>query len=270
MKFITSLSMTLGKYVQGFTIRVGVLACMLCACSVSSFAEEYSNTNIQLFYTANSKVDPISGSGTSDEKLTSFKFEHFGTFKYGDHYFMLDNYHGIAVGGAGAGSFGGDASNQQFTTWMPRLSLGKLSGQKLQFGPVSDISLAARVEYASYGNFQGYGIGPSFDLVIPGFDFVTVRLLWRNTNYNSSSLYLHTAWGTAFDLGGRKAHFDGYFFTTGTDSNGRDLFAEPEFTIDIDPKGSLQGGLRLTHHSYTLGGASYTRDTPQLLLKWNL
>jgi nucleoside-specific outer membrane channel protein Tsx len=248
----------------GAAIGLGILPLTL-------HAEDYSNTNVQLFQTSRSEADPISGTGTTDEKLMSFKFEHFGTFKYGDNYFMLDNYHGENVGGLGAGSFGANTSNQQYATWMPRLSLGKMTGQKFELGPIADVSLAARAEYGSYGSFRAQGFGISVDLKVPTFDFVTVRLLARDTNYNSRHAYIHTAWANTFSVGPLRAHFDGYFFTTATDANGRQFFAEPEVTVDFDAKGTFQGGVRLTHDSYKLtDGSSYSRNSPQLMLKWNL
>lgn len=255
------------------TLRIWLSICAALSasiCSSVSLAEDYSATDVQLLYTTRSKADPVNGTGTSNEKLTSFRFEHYGTFKYGDSYLNFDNYYGENVGGPGAGSFGGNASNQQYATWMPRISLGKLLGEPLQFGPIMDVSLAARVEYASYGNFRAHGFGPSVDLKVPAFDYIQVRYLWRDTNYDKHHGFLHTAWGTAFAAGSRKVHFDGYFWTTATDSNGRRLFAEPDLTIDIDPKGTFQAGLRVTRDTYKLNGASYSRNSPQFILKWNL
>jgi nucleoside-specific outer membrane channel protein Tsx len=252
---------------------LNLMACGLAIAAVSdvAHAEEYSNTNVQLFMTNRSKADAMAGTGTTDERLTSFKFEHYGTFKYGDNYFFLDDYHGKNVGGPSAGSYGGNATDQQFGAWMPRVSIGKLLGQKLEFGPVADISLAARIERGSYGSFKAEGYGVSADLKVPTFDYVMLRVLARDTNYNKRHPYIFVNWGNSFNLGPVKAHFDGYLFTTPTDANGRQWFAEPELTVDLDPKGTFQGGVRLTHDSYKLqDGSKYSRNSPQLMLRWNL
>jgi nucleoside-specific outer membrane channel protein Tsx len=229
------------------------------------FAEDYTNTNVQVFYTNRAKVDRVMGTGTENEKLTSFKLEHYGTFTYGDHYFFADNYHGREVGGRNSGSFGAAPENHQYIVYMPRMSLGKVFERSLAIGPIADVALAARFEYGSYGSYRAKAFGPSLDLKLPGFDFVTTRLLWQTTNFEDRQFFVHTAWGSKIKVGSRKLHFDGYFWTKKNDSGGRQWFAEPEVTVDIDEVGKVQGGMRVTYSRYR----DYSRTSPQVLLKLN-
>lgn len=76
--------------------------------SGAAAAEDYSLTDLQILYTGKSKADAGTGTGTSDEKLTNFRFEHFGVWNYGDNYINLDYYRGKDLGGTGSGSFGGE------------------------------------------------------------------------------------------------------------------------------------------------------------------
>ncbi len=236
---------------------------------LTAVAEGFSNTNVQVFYTTRSKADPVNGTGSDDEKLTAVRMEHYGTFSYGDNYFFFDNYSGRDVGGPGSGSFGGNTRNQQFGVWMPRFSFGKLLGKQIGYGPIEDISLASRLELASYGSYHAESIGIGIDWKIPSFNFVTTRLLEYRNNYNSTHLFVHTAWGAAWPVGSRKLHFDGFFWTVGTDTNGRRWYIEPDATVDVDQKGTVQAGIRLTEETYKLGGTNYRRTTPWLLIKWN-
>lgn len=233
------------------------------------FAEDYSNTNAQVWYTTRSKADPVNGTGTDDEKSTALRIEHYGTFAYGDNYLFLDVYNGKNVGGAGSGSFGGNTQNQLFAVWMPRLSFGKLSGREISLGPIADVSLASRLELASYGNYHAESIGLALDWKVPQFNFVTTRFLAYKNNFNSTHLFFHTAWGAAWPVESRKLHFDGFFWTVGTDHNGQRWYVEPDMTVDVDPKGIVQAGVRLTYETYKLSGANYNRTTPWLLVKWN-
>lgn len=235
-----------------------------------ALGEGFSNTNAQLFYTTRSKADPVNGTGTDDEKLTAIRLEHYGTFAYGDNYFFVDDYNGRDVGGPGSGSFGSNTRNQQFGVWMPRLSFGKLLGTQLSYGPIQDVQLASRLEVASYGSYHAQSIGVGVDWKVPFFNFVTTRLLEYETNFNSTHLFFHTAWGAAWPVGSRKLHFDGFFWTVGTDNNGRRWYVEPDSTIDVDAKGTFQAGARLTYETYkNSDGSDYKRTTPWLLIKWN-
>jgi len=236
-----------------------VPVCMAAACVPTlAWAEDYQNTDLQVFYTTRAKPDAVNGTGTSDERLTSFRFEHYGTFKYGDNYFFADNYDGKDVGVPGV-------RDQQYMAYMPRISLGKVIGRDLGFGIIKDVYLGARLEYASYGSFHGTAIGPSFDLKLPGLDWSQLRLFWQGTNYDSRRFYTHFAWGTAVPLLNRKVRFDGYFWTRLKDDGDRQWFAEPDLTLDLDPNGTLQAGMRLTYAKYK----GYSRTSPQIITKWN-
>ena len=81
------------------------------SCAAPAMAEDFSLTDVQLLYTTGARADAVNGTGTRNEKLTTIRFEHFGTHSLGDNYFSLDLFRGDQIGGPGAGSGGGDAVN---------------------------------------------------------------------------------------------------------------------------------------------------------------
>lgn len=235
-------------------------------------AADFQVANFNALYTTESKADPVLGMGTKNENLKTYQFEYFGGFKYGDIYFDGEVYSGDNVGGTGSGSFGGNTSSQNLLVFNPRLSLGKITtGQPLSFGPVSDISLIARYERASYADFRSYNHGISFNFNVPGFSYFESGLLYRNTNfYNGKLLWRSVLISDPFPIGGQRFHFNLLSLVNGTGSNGTEVFLRPELLWEIDSKGTFQAGLRYEIHRYKMNGSDYSRYSPNLMIKWNL
>ena len=81
----------------------------------------------------------------------------------------------------------------------PRLSLGKLTGTDLSFGPVKDVLISATYErgesLANGTPNQNYLLGPAVDLRVPGFDRFAINTYYRkpdgatgNTEYEGKNL----------------------------------------------------------------------------------
>ena len=97
-------------------------------------------------------------------------------FVIGDLFIFVDGikYNTEATNGAGDGhTFYGEIS--------PRLSLGKISGADLSFGPVKDVLLAATYEFGE-DDVDSYLLGPAVDLNIPGFDYFQLNTYLRTTD----------------------------------------------------------------------------------------
>lgn len=227
--------------------------------------------NLNALYTTRSSNDPVLGTGTSNERLQTYQFEYFAGFKYGDIYVDAEAFHGDQVGGAGAGSFAGDTTFQNLLVFNPRLSLSKVSGRDLSFGPVSDISLIARYERASYADFRSYNHGISLNFKVPGFAYFESGLLRRNTNfYHGEWLWRSVLMSNAFPVAGQKFHFNLLSLVNGTGVNGTETFLRPELLWELDAKGVFQLGLRHEMHRYKIDGRDYSRNSPSLMLKWTL
>jgi hypothetical protein len=237
----------------------------------ASFAADFQVANLNALYTTESKADPVLGTGSDNEHLKTYQFEYFAGFKYGDVYVDAEVFSGDNVGGKGAGSFGGDSNFQNLFVFNPRLSLGKVSGHDLSFGPISDVSLIARYERASYADFRSYNHGMSFNFKVPGFAYVESGVLRRNTNfYRGEWLWRSVLMSNPLPVAGQKFHFNLLSLVNGTGGNGTEVFLRPELLWELDAKGSVQLGLRYELHRYKINGADYSRHSPNIMLKWNM
>ena len=229
-------------------------------------AEDFSSTDLQIFYTPLlDRDDPDLGNGifTENNRLFAARIEHFGTWKYGDNFFCLDLTEGSDVGGSGSGSFGADAQSHLFLVYVPRLSVTKLAGVQLG-GFVKDVYLAGRLERASYGSYRAENVGLSFDLKVPGTAFFEQDFYARQTNYDSGAEFLsRTVWLAPFAVGPVGLHFDGLALIKTTD-NGLNTFTQLDLLADVLNKGQLQAGIRLESAFYR----DYERNTPYLMVKW--
>ena len=232
-----------------------------------AYSEDFSSTDIQALYTTRAKTDAGTGQGTADEKLTTFRFEHFGTWKYGDNFIDLDWFHGKEVGGKAAGSFGTETSDSYFFIYVPRVSLSKTLGFSLGDGFIKDIYAAVRLERASYANFRADNLGLSVDLKVPGTVFFEQDFYLRQTNFDVGNKFLsRTVWLAPFSLGGLSAHFDGLVLIKTTDNAGTDVFSQLDLLADLTSKGGIQTGIRFEYHR----AKDYSRSTPYVMLKWTL
>jgi len=243
-----------------------ILSTALILAAGAAKAEDFSSTDIQLLYTTKSKADAANGTGTSNGNLTTLRAEHFGTWAYGDNYLDLDLYQGKDVGGDGAGSFGADVNRQYFFIYVPRFSISKLAGLNLTNGFVKNIYAAYRMERSSYADFRADNYGVSVDLAVPGTVFFEQDLYARKTNFDKGTKFLsRTVWLAPFNVGSVGFHFDGLILVKSTDANKTDIFAQPDFLVDLLPKGAVQVGMRLEYHSHQ----HYERTSPNAMLKVN-
>lgn len=259
------------KYISKILAPGMVMAAL--ALSMGAKAETFSITNIQLFTTDQAEMDALNGTGTEDEELTVFRAEHFGGWEYGDvygdNYFSLDLYHGVDVGGPGAGSFGSDTKHQMFFVYQPRISIPGLTAVANKDSFVKDIYLSYRREQASYGNFYSNNLGFSLDLAVPGTQFFEIDFLARQTNVDDGTEWLsRIVWLAPFEIGDLGAHFDGLALIKSTDAFDTSTLVQADFLIDVAGMQQFQAGIRLEHARYDdpLGGM-YERTSPYLMVK---
>jgi hypothetical protein len=244
----------------------------LVALPAAHAAEVFQNTSLTLGYTSQAKADPVFGNGSEDKKSTTARFEHFGIHGFGDNYFFIDTLNGQKVGGAGAGSFGMDTERQYVLVWNARASLSKITGSKIAFGPVDDVSLMYRMERGSYANYQANMIGPSFNLKLPGFAWFQTSFLLNQQEHSFASsddkkshLFWHTFAILPFELGGLKFTFSPLLwvnFSKGV--NGTETYIEPDLWVKLGEL-PVDLGFRAQYHRYK----NYNHTSPTLLARWN-
>lgn len=94
----------------------------------------------------------------------------------------------------------------------PRLSLGAVTGQKLELGPIKDVLIATTWESNSStgSNFDNilYGIG--FDLAIPYFQYAGLNFYQAKNDQTADDYQLTFTYGIPFKLGSEDFLVDGF------------------------------------------------------------
>ena len=158
----------------------------------------WQNNSLTYLYGKNFAVD----AGEIQQTLT---FEHASGWTWGDVFLFVDNKWFNGLSGSDGHTYYGEFS--------PRLSLGKLSGRDLSFGPVTDILLSATYERGE-GRNRNYLLGPAVDLALPGFDRFSLNTYYRKpdgiTGQPGGQWQLTPTWAVTIPLGKSDLLFDGY------------------------------------------------------------
>lgn len=170
------------------------------------------------------KVDP--------PKQQTVTFEHASGWSFGDLFIFVDGikYNTEATNGAGDGhTFYGEIS--------PRLSLGKISGADLSFGPIKDVLLAATYEFGE-DDVDSYLLGPAVDLDIPGFDYFQLNTYLRTTDgrRDGDNVWQITpVWSYTIPLGDSDLVIDGFmdWVVDNDDSYHANLHFNPQIKYDL-------------------------------------
>ncbi|HAQ73340.1 MAG TPA: hypothetical protein DCR66_05080, partial [Pseudomonas sp.] len=115
----------------------------------------------------------------------------------------------------------------------PRLSLGKISGKDLSFGPIKDVLISTTYErgesQADGTPNQVYLLGPAVDLELPGFDRFSLNTYYRKpdgtTGNPGGQWQITPAWAMTIPVGKSDILVDGYIDWVVNDkkSGGREL-----------------------------------------------
>ncbi|WP_285416575.1 outer membrane protein OmpK [Pseudomonas sp. efr-133-TYG-5] len=159
---------------------------------------QWQNNSLTYLYGKDFKVNPA-----IQQTVT---FEHADGWKYGDNFLFVDKifYNGKPDGGVGNNTYYGEFS--------PRLSLGKILDQKIEFGPVKDVLLAMTYEFGE-GDVESYLIGPGFDLAIPGFDYFQLNFYQRHTEgarAGDNVWQITPVWSYTIPVGNSNVLIDGF------------------------------------------------------------
>lgn len=165
----------------------------------------------------------------------TFTFEHADSWKYGDNFLFVDKifYNGKRDPGVGTNTYYGEFS--------PRLSMGKIFGQKFEFGPITDVLLAATYEFGE-GDVESYLIGPGFDLNIPGFDYFQLNFYKRYTEgprAGGNAWQITPVWSYTIPVGKSDVLIDGFMdwvVNNETNSHGSyhsNLHFNPQIKYDL-------------------------------------
>lgn len=233
-------------------------------CASQANASEWSDTYLGYRYGSQFR-EPTN---TQDVKKNIFSLTHADGYKYGSNFFTVDMLQSDSkdpASGAFQGASPGGAQ-EVFVVYRHTLSLGKVSGSPMKFGPVRDIGAVLGFDFSSKNDDFGARVrrplgGLSVSLDVPGF--WNVGLLYQQEhNHNGivplignppgmssdvrfkNTWRLETSWGIPFNAG-IPAKFQGflnYIAPKGKDGFGVDTKAEllTEISVMFDV-GSLAG-----------------------------
>ncbi|WP_085315442.1 hypothetical protein [Derxia lacustris] len=237
-------------------------------------AENYSESAVSLGYSWNDKPDWVTGTGSTSKERATLRLEHYGSNVIGDNYFSLDIYNSDAR--LGSPDNGSGSKNENFFTWNAHYSGSKITGSKLEFGPISDVALMSRVISSSYDKYRQGALGLSLYWKVPGLSTLETSVLRFRDDGDTPDTY---GWGTLwrtyyyapFQAFGLNWMTDGYLHFKQDKAKNR-LYFEPQIYASFGPKDALALGLRLEFDKVTgkatLDGQHDSRFTTSVVGKW--
>lgn len=133
---------------------------------------------------------------TREDEQTTVTFEYTAKLKYGDFFAFADRTNNDVSG------------NETYFEASPRLSLGAISGQKLELGPIKDVLIATTWEGGEGFNNYLYGVG--VDLAIPYFQYAQVNLYKADNEKQDDDYQMTFAYGVPFKVGSEDFLVDGF------------------------------------------------------------
>lgn len=212
-------------------------------------AADWSDTSLG-FRTGNKFQEP----GIADAIKKDIIFlNHVSGYSLGSNFFNVDMLKSDSkdpMNSEGPGKSGG--AQEVYIAYRHALSLSKLTGHKIEFGPVRDMELTAGFDYNAKNTQFAPSVfkvlaGPTFCFKVPGFLNVSL-LYYKEKNHNAYGTFtpggsmdvsfdptfqVAAAWGIALPLGGVETKFRG--FGTHTGAKGKDgglVQTKPETLID--------------------------------------
>lgn len=137
-----------------------------------------------------------------EDEQTTVTFEYTAKLKYGDFFAFADRTNNDVDG------------NQTYFEASPRLSLGAISGQKLELGPIKDVLIATTWEAGTGGSdgkgFNNYLYGVGVDLAIPYFQYAQVNLYKVDNDKTPDDYQMTLVYGVPFKVGAEDFLVDGF------------------------------------------------------------
>lgn len=142
-----------------------------------------------------------------DAQRSIYTFEHAAATSWGDSFLFLDHIRPE------------QGANSNYAEWAPRLSIGKLSDKKLEFGIIKDVTLASTLEMSEQSTHKLYGVGLDFN--ISGFRYMQLNGYRRNNDGKQDNWQTTLTWGLPFTLGNQQFLYDGFLDWSSTSSDQR-------------------------------------------------
>lgn len=139
---------------------------------------------------------------TQDEKIeqSTVTAEYAAGFKYGDFFAFADRTNNDPNG------------NETYFEVAPRLSLGAVTGQKLELGPITDVLIATTWEgnSAKGSDFNNYLYGVGFNLAIPYTNYATINFYKAENDLQEDDYQMTITYAVPFKIGGEEFLADAF------------------------------------------------------------
>lgn len=233
--------------------------------ATAAHAGGFTAADIQYLY----GVDNGSFEMNKGEAFPMWTLEVANGWTYGDNFFFTDINYGPSYDTASG------AAIATYSELHSRLSFGKITGQTIALGPISDILLAGELDMPS-GWFNTYCYGLGIDLKIPGFGFAFVNLFVRDEiKTKGVSFQINPVWMVPITLGPVKGVFGGWIDIMTGEGDGGEMWWQTQPTLLLDvanfwgAPGKLLVGCEYEYFYHFLG-TKKTVNHPQFVIQWNL
>lgn len=250
--------------------RACALAVLLACTAVE--AAEWSNTELHL-QAGRLDVPTFAGGGKADHII--YTLEHASGWKYGDVFFFVDVLDSRERGFQDFDVYGEAYAN---------LSLGKIAGKPVGFGPVSDVGLIGGVNWAADPNVRKHAAGVRLSLSLPGFAFanVDVMALMDDSEGIASggapseddTVLVDFNFARPFKVGDAEFSIEGHIEYVGERTNELGntveswILAQPQLQWHIT--GQIAVGIEYQFWMNKLGDGNTDENAVQALFVWNL
>lgn len=169
----------------------------------------------------------------TNEDVDVFTIEHASGHNWGDLFFFADRLNFKA-------DKNNPKTNETYSEFSPRLSLSYATGNKLEFGIVSDLFIATTWEHDTYENeffsqsFDNYLVGFGANLTVPTFSYFNVNVYQANNELTDNDTQLTVVWGLPFSMGSADFMFDGFIdWSSAEDTHAADFHFNPQLRLDV-------------------------------------
>ena len=249
--------------------RMGCALATLLLCP-AALAAEWSNTELQLQY---GRLDIPAFAGGGSAMHTIYTFRHASGWKYGDTFFFVDVLDSREAGFQDLDTYGEAYAN---------LSLGRIRGTPIAFGPVSDVGLIGGINWGADANVRKYAAGVRLALDLGGFAFAnldTMALLDKNEGIASggapadeNTFAVDFNFARPFKIGEANFSFEGHIECVGERTNELGatvepwILAQPQLQWHVNDRIAI--GIEYQFWMNKLGDGSTDESAVQALLVW--
>ncbi|GAA4835294.1 hypothetical protein [Algivirga pacifica] len=257
-----------------FSIFITIVALTIAS---DAMAQNWNSTFVQAYYGGGYDDFKINNN-TADGNMMTVTLQHASSWKYGGNFFFI-NYTFAPEGFMNFFNEENTGSKSRiYSEWSPYLSLSKVTGKNVGFGPIADVSVEGSLNVGDGFRAGLGGVGLTFKT--PMGTFLKLIGYYRKDNFNEATAQITGVWDIpVWKKGG--VRFEGYFdlipneqglgengIHWGTDflSQARVLFDVGRHTIfKNDTANKLEIGLDYYMHFNKL----ISTNAPQVAVRWS-